>query len=96
MSYPKYEREAVTCLPDNVMPSKMPSAEQLHKVLSCRIGDRKRLDAQLLLRLQSGQAGRGFFHVRVDHRADASLQRVGLLGQEVVLRFDPPPSKWPA
>ena len=63
-------------------------AEERQHVLRRLVGDRERLDAELLLGLQRGEAGRGLLHVRVDQRADAVLQRVGLLRQEGVLRLD--------
>ena len=70
-------------------PGRVLLAEERQHVLRRLVGDRERLDAELLLGLQRGEAGRGLLHVRVDQRADAVLQRVGLLRQEGVLRLDP-------
>ena len=58
-------------------------------VLRRLVGDRERLDAELLLGLQRGEPGRGLLHVGVDQRADAGLQRIRLLAEEGVLRLDP-------
>src|SRR5262249_39057718 len=54
-----------------------------------RVGDRERLHAQLLLDLQGAQAGRLFFHVRVDEAADAGGERVRQRLHEVALDAQP-------
>ena len=45
--------------------------EQRHDVLRGGIGNRQRLDGQLLLGLKRRQLGRFFFHVGIDQTADA-------------------------
>ena len=45
-------------------------AEERKNVLSAGVGDRQRLDSQLLLRLQGRQASGFFFHVGIDQPAD--------------------------
>lgn len=52
------------------------------------VGDRQGLDAKLLLGLQRLQAGRSFFHVGVDQRADTRFQRIGQTRHEVRLIID--------
>ena len=46
--------------------------EELHNRLAAAIGDLQRLNGKLLLRLDCGQPGGGFLHVRVDKAAYTS------------------------
>ena len=50
--------------------------EQRQDALGVRIGDRQRLDAELLLHLQRLQPGRFLVHVGVDELADAAVDGV--------------------
>ena len=53
-----------------------------------RVGDRQRLDAELLLDLQRLQAGRFLVHVGIDELADAALDGVHQAGGEALLQVD--------
>ena len=50
--------------------------EELQDVFGIRICDRQRLDAELLLSLQSLEAGRLGVHIGIDKAADARVDRV--------------------
>jgi len=50
------------------------AAEQREDVLAGGVGDRQRLDAELLLNLQSLEAGRLGVHVGVDERRDTAIE----------------------
>ena len=62
--------------------------EELQDHLAVLVGDRERLHAELLLRLQSLQAGRGLVHVGIDEGAHAGGQVVGQSADELLLRLE--------
>mmetsp|Transcript_24275 Transcript_24275/g.45189 ORF Transcript_24275/g.45189 Transcript_24275/m.45189 type:complete len:406 (-) Transcript_24275:943-2160(-) len=70
-------------------PGQIGLPEQRQNCLRCLVCNRQRLNAQLLLRLQGLQAGRHFFHVRIDKRADPRFERVGQVAHKIGLGFDP-------
>src|SRR5690606_30048375 len=65
-----------------------PLAEQRKDVLRVRVGDRKRLDRKLLLRLQSLETRRFLVHVSVNQTANALVEGSGKLRSEVFLETD--------
>src|SRR5687768_18181537 len=66
----------------------VPLLEQTQDALARAVGDRERLDAELLLHLQGLQAGRLFVHVGVDELADAAFDCVHETGDERRLDLD--------
>src|SRR4051794_20251822 len=63
-------------------------AEERQDRLSVRVGDRQRLDAELLLDLERLQAGRFHVHVGIDELADAAVERVHQRLGEALLDVD--------
>jgi hypothetical protein len=64
-------------------------AEQRHDRGGRLVGDRQRLDGQLLLGLQRLEPGRGLFHVGIDQRTDARGREIREFANEVVLDLQP-------
>src|SRR5205814_8393253 len=64
------------------------AAEERNDRLRTAVGDRQRLDAELLLHLEGLQARRFLVHVGIDQSADALVDRVGEVRQEALLGVD--------
>src|SRR5690606_30725024 len=64
-------------------------AEQRQDVLRVGVGNRQRLDAQLLLHLQSRETSRLLLHICIDELANTAVTRVGKGRDEVLLQVDP-------
>jgi hypothetical protein len=73
----RWNRERAPGRPDNFSGrSQRLLLEQAQDVLRAGVGDRQRLDAELLLHLQRREPCRFFFHVGVDQAADAAVESV--------------------
>src|ERR1700678_3238582 len=69
-----FAARAISCPPSSAEAGGgtcMLAVEQLQDQLAVLVGDRQRLNAELLLRLQSLQTGGSYVHVRVDQRGYA-------------------------
>src|SRR6185436_13525343 len=64
------------------------AAEQRQDRLRVAVGDRQRLNAELLLDLKGLQTGRLLVHVGIDQCADALVDRVAQVGEEALLSVD--------
>ncbi|CUW92482.1 hypothetical protein AGR2A_Cc30331 [Agrobacterium genomosp. 2 str. CFBP 5494] len=62
--------------------------EERENALGVVVGDRQGLNSKLLLGLKGLQLGGFFVHFRVDEAADALVERVSQLVDEVFLQFD--------
>jgi len=65
------------------------ASEERQYTLHAAVGDRERLNAQLLLNLQRLQTRGLFTHVCVDQGPHAPINRIDQLRNEIVLHFDP-------
>jgi len=87
---PAHERTATPerAWPSIVQPCGWRLLEQPQDVLARGVGNAERLDAELLLHLQSLQLGRLLVHVGIDQGADTRLDGIHQVGDERLLDVD--------